>query len=79
MKRRDLLQEMTRKWRPGDIYSPHDLTGYAMSKFKKKRIRPPVDVLDMLRIDPLKEYKVGNVLYFMMYLGFRFAYRFAIT
>ena len=52
---------MTRRWRGGDIYSPHDLTGYAMSKFKRKRDRPSVDVLDMLGIDPLKEYKVGSI------------------
>ena len=61
VKRRDLLQQMTRKWRSGDIYSPHDLTGFAMSKFRRKRARPPMDVLDLLGIDPLKEYKVSNI------------------
>ena len=58
VKRRDLLQQMTRRWRNGDVYSPHDLTGYAMSKFRRKRIRPPIDVLDLLGVDPLREYKV---------------------
>lgn len=76
VKRQDLLQQMTRKWKTGDIYSPHDLTGYAMSKFKKRRTRPPVDVLDMLKIDPLKEYKVGNVLQIMMHVKFYSTYRF---
>lgn len=61
VKRRDLLQQMTRKWRRGDIYSPHDLTGYAMSKFRRKRARPPTDVLDLLGINPLKEYKVSKL------------------
>ena len=58
VKRRDLLQQMARKWRNGDIYSPHDLTGFAMSKFRRKRAMPPTDVLDLLEVDPLKEYKV---------------------
>lgn len=72
VKRQDLLQQMTRRWKAGDIYAPHDLTGYAMSKFKKRRTRPPVDVLDMLKIDPFKEYKVGNVLQITMHVKFYF-------
>ena len=56
--RQDLLRQMHRKWKPGDVYSPHDLTGIESSRWKRKRMKPPVDVLKMLNIDPLREYKV---------------------
>ncbi|KAK4574120.1 hypothetical protein LTR86_001881 [Recurvomyces mirabilis] len=60
--RRELEQQIPRRFRPGDIYAPHDLSGVEMSKWKRLRRKPRVpshgrDVLDQLGIDPRKEYK----------------------
>ena len=57
--RQDMLRNMTRKWRSGDVYAPHDLTGYEMSKWRRKRSAPEIDVLKIIKIDPVKEYKVS--------------------
>nr|POE47957.1 30s ribosomal protein s18 [Quercus suber] len=62
--RRDLEQQQSRRWRLGDVYAPHDLSGVEMSKWKKLQRRAPAssgkiktDVLDQMGIDPRKEYK----------------------
>lgn len=62
--RRDLEQQQLRRWRLGDVYAPHDLSGVEMSKWKRlQRVSPASarktksDVLDQLGIDPRKEYK----------------------
>lgn len=51
---------MTRKFKVGDVYAPHDLTGVEMSKWKKLRRkgRPKRDVIDQLGINPKEHYKV---------------------
>lgn len=45
-------QAIHRRWTPGSVYAPHDLTGIEMSKWKKQRRRPKpkVDVVDNLRL-----------------------------
>lgn len=55
-----------RKWRVGDVYAPHDLTGVEQSKWKKLRRRGKagvgkgrVDVVDQLGINPVEHYKVS--------------------
>nr|POE74378.1 30s ribosomal protein s18 [Quercus suber] len=62
--RRDLEQQQSRRWRLGDVYAPHDLSGVEMSKWKRLQRRSPAsggkiksDVLDQMGIDPRKEYK----------------------
>ncbi|EMC95632.1 hypothetical protein BAUCODRAFT_148523 [Baudoinia panamericana UAMH 10762] len=60
--RKDYEQQMPRRWKAGDIYSPHDLSGVEASKWKKIRRKPRVrgqgrDVLDQLGIDPREHYK----------------------
>ncbi|KAK3066736.1 hypothetical protein LTR53_016787 [Teratosphaeriaceae sp. CCFEE 6253] len=60
--RRDLEQQIPRRFKPGDVYAPHDLSGVEMSKWKKLRRKPRVgshgtDVLDSLGVDPRKHYK----------------------
>jgi small subunit ribosomal protein S18 len=51
---------MTRKWKDGDVYAPHDLSGVEMSKWSKgqPKGRPKKDVFDMLKINPLNHYWV---------------------
>ncbi|KAI9696293.1 MAG: hypothetical protein M1820_008216 [Bogoriella megaspora] len=64
----ELEKQITRRWRKGDVYSPHDLSGVEMKKWKV-RIRDPLetkqrrreagkgDIFDELGIDPRAEYK----------------------
>lgn len=49
-----------RRWKQGDVYAPHDLTGAEMAKWKKlrRKDKPKHDVLDQLNINPLHHYKV---------------------
>ncbi|THW80844.1 ribosomal protein S18 [Aureobasidium pullulans] len=51
-------RQMTRKWKDGDVYAPHDLSGVEMSKWSKgqPKGRPKKDVFDMLKINPLNHY-----------------------
>ena len=59
--RADYEAQMTRRWKVGDVYAPHDLSGVEMAKWKKnrKKGRMAVDVVDALGIKPLEHYKVG--------------------
>jgi len=59
--RQDLEKQLTRRWRSGDVYSPHDLSGVEMSKWKQiqPKGRPKRDILDMLKINPMDHYKVS--------------------
>jgi hypothetical protein len=53
-------RQMTRKWKDGDVYAPHDLSGVEMAKWSKGQAkgRPKKDVFDMLKINPLNHYWV---------------------
>ncbi|KAI8939074.1 hypothetical protein NX059_004913 [Plenodomus lindquistii] len=56
--RRDLFQrQIYRKWQPGDVYAPHDLSGAEQKKWKYGRKRPTTDAFDVLGINPILEYK----------------------
>ena len=60
--RRDIEQQVPRRFKPGDVYAPHDLSSVEMSKWKKLRRKPRVgsqrtDVLDSLGVDPRTHYK----------------------
>lgn len=61
--RQDLEKQLTRRWRSGDVYSPHDLSGVEMSKWKQiqPKGKPKRDILDMLKINPMDHYKVSNL------------------
>lgn len=52
-------QAVHRRWKAGDVYAPHDLTGAEMAKWKKARRRPKpkVDVVDSLGLKPIDHYK----------------------
>lgn len=58
--RQDLERQLTRRWKSGDVYAPHDLSGVEMSKWRQAQPkgRPKKDVIDMLKINPLDHYKV---------------------
>jgi small subunit ribosomal protein S18 len=62
-KRADYEQQLARKFRAGDVYSPHDLSGQEMSKWKKSRNAPKTDAIDALGINPINEYKVRVQIY----------------
>ena len=58
-KPKEMEKHQTRRWKTGDIYSPHDLSPAEMRKWKKRQ-RPQIDVFDTLAINPLHEYKVNS-------------------
>lgn len=60
--RKDLEQQLPRRWAVGDVYSPHDLSGVEMSKWKKQSRKPRPrakdrDVMDQLGMNPLDHYR----------------------
>jgi small subunit ribosomal protein S18 len=57
-RREQFQRQIYRKWQPGDVYSPHDLTGAEQRKWKFGRKKPQQDAFDVLGINPLNEYKV---------------------
>ncbi|KAI0377279.1 ribosomal protein S18 [Hypomontagnella monticulosa] len=52
----DYLRQMTRRWKVGDVYAPHDLSPSEMSKWRRARSRKK-DVVDMLGLRPLDMYR----------------------
>ncbi|KAK4498594.1 hypothetical protein PRZ48_011253 [Zasmidium cellare] len=59
--RKDLEMQLHRRWKAGDVYAPHDLSGAEAAKWKKtsKKPRPSGkhrDVLDQLGVNPLHYY-----------------------
>ena len=60
--REDLERQVTRRWRVGDVYAPHDLSGAEAAKWKKLRRKgkTQIDVLDQLGINPKQHYKASG-------------------
>jgi small subunit ribosomal protein S18 len=58
-KKASYQRQMYRKWQPGDVYSPSDLSGAEQKKWKNGRRKPQSDAFDILGINPVQEYKVG--------------------
>ncbi|KAK2624949.1 hypothetical protein QTJ16_005318 [Diplocarpon rosae] len=52
----DLSKQITRRWKAGDIYAPHDLSEVEMKKWKR-RGQPQYDVFDVLDFNPLEHYR----------------------
>ncbi|EUC51399.1 hypothetical protein COCMIDRAFT_31533 [Bipolaris oryzae ATCC 44560] len=50
-------RQIYRKWQPGDVYAPHDLSGTEQKKWKQGRKRPQEDAFDILGVNPVLEYK----------------------
>lgn len=58
-RRAQFQRQIYRRWQPGDVYSPHDLTGVEQRKWKFGRKKPQQDAFDVLGINPINEYKVA--------------------
>ncbi|KAH7081534.1 ribosomal protein S18 [Paraphoma chrysanthemicola] len=56
-KRSQFQRQIYRKWQPGDVYSPQDLSGAEQKKWKTGRKKPQSDAFDVLGINPILEYK----------------------
>ena len=54
----EYMMHMPRRWREGDIFTPHDLSGNEMRKWRKRQDRKE-DVLDVVGVNPLDHYRVG--------------------
>lgn len=63
IERSALTSQIHRRWRAGDVYAPHDLSGIEMAKWKK-RGKVTRDVFDVVAFDPITmgSYKVSFVL-----------------
>lgn len=55
--KKDLTKQITRRWRAGDVYAPHDLSGVEMMKWKR-RSQPDHDVFDIINFNPEEHYRV---------------------
>jgi len=52
-------RQIFRRWQPGDVYAPKDLSGPEQKKWKNARRTAGIDAFDTLGINPINEYKVG--------------------
>ncbi|KAL6167565.1 hypothetical protein ACJQWK_06985 [Exserohilum turcicum] len=50
-------RQVFRRWQPGDVYAPHDLSGTEQKKWKQGRKKPQEDAFDVLGVNPVMEYK----------------------
>lgn len=53
---REIRKQMSRRWKPGDVYSPHDLSPVEQTKWRRVK-RTEHDVFDELAMDPLAQWK----------------------
>ena len=59
--KRAIKRQLGRKWNPGEVYAPHDLSAAETRKWKQKR-RPTADIFDQLNVNPLSLYKNFTVM-----------------
>ncbi|KAJ5041222.1 uncharacterized protein L3040_005770 [Drepanopeziza brunnea f. sp. 'multigermtubi'] len=57
----DLSKQITRRWKVGDIYAPHDLSEVEMAKWKR-RGKPLYDVFDVLNLNPMEHYRNFSIM-----------------
>ncbi|KAK7756040.1 hypothetical protein SLS62_001983 [Diatrype stigma] len=57
----DYARQMTRRWRAGDVYAPHDLSPSEMGKWRRNRARKQ-DLVDILGLKPLDMYRNFSVI-----------------
>lgn len=53
----NMTKMITRRWKAGDVYAPHDLSPVESEKWRK-RARPSYDAFDVLDMNPLDHYRV---------------------
>ncbi|KEZ40703.1 hypothetical protein SAPIO_CDS8641 [Scedosporium apiospermum] len=54
----EYLAQMPRHWREGDVFTPHDLSGNEMKKWRRNAPKT-VDVFDVTGVNPLDHYRVS--------------------
>ncbi|TVY83006.1 37S ribosomal protein rsm18 [Lachnellula suecica] len=52
---------ITRRWKVGDVYAPHDMSPVEMEKWRR-RSRPSVDAFDVLDMNPLDHYRNFSIM-----------------
>ncbi|KAI1416221.1 ribosomal protein S18 [Hypoxylon sp. FL1857] len=57
----DYSRQMPRRWKPGDVYAPHDLSPAEMAKWRRNQARKK-DLVDMLGLSPLDMYRNFSVI-----------------
>ncbi|KAI0440211.1 ribosomal protein S18 [Xylaria telfairii] len=57
----DYMRQLTRRWRVGDVYSPHDMSPSEMAKWRRNTARKE-DLVDMLGLRPLDMYRNFSVI-----------------
>lgn len=57
----DYARQMTRRWKVGDVYAPHDLSPSEMGKWRRSQARKK-DLVDMLGLRPLDMYRNFSVI-----------------
>ncbi|KAN0108749.1 ribosomal protein S18 [Hyaloscypha variabilis] len=57
----DLSKQITRRWKAGDVYAPHDLSEVEMAKWKKRE-KPQHDAFDILDLNPLDHYRNFSIM-----------------
>ena len=51
------VQQMTRRWKKGDVYAPKDLSPVEMRRWKGF-LTPQVDIVDVMGFNPVDNYRV---------------------
>ncbi|KAI1188109.1 ribosomal protein S18 [Nemania serpens] len=57
----DHMRQLPRRWRAGDVYSPHDMSPTEMTKWRKNTARKQ-DLVDLLGLRPLDMYRNFSVI-----------------
>lgn len=55
--RQAVSKRLPRRWQPGQVYAPHDLSSVEASKHGIMRRTPPRDVFDLAAVNPIHHYK----------------------
>ncbi|KAI1389991.1 ribosomal protein S18 [Hypoxylon trugodes] len=57
----DYSRQLSRRWKAGDVYAPHDLSPSEMRKWRKSQMQKK-DLVDMLGLKPLDMYRNFSVI-----------------
>ncbi|KAI0413856.1 ribosomal protein S18 [Xylaria grammica] len=57
----DYMRQLPRRWRAGDVYSPHDMSPSEMAKWRRNTARKR-DLVDLLGLRPLDMYRNFSII-----------------
>jgi small subunit ribosomal protein S18 len=57
----DYQRQLTRRWKAGDVYAPHDMSAGEMGKWRRTSARKQ-DLVDLLGLHPLDMYRNFSVM-----------------